>query len=86
MSVNNVNVKVPTWIKYFVADIVEISAGIFKLKGQFAKDNLKDFHGWCVKNGSFESRYFKNDNGVFITLEKDTIKMLEKAGLKHTFS
>lgn len=76
------NKDVPIWIKYFVNDIIEDTPGIFKLKGQYAKDNLREFHGWCIKNGSFESRYFKNDKGVFITIEDDVINILKNFGLK----
>lgn len=77
--------KIPLWVKYIVNDLFEVKPGTYKVKGQYAKDNLRDFHGWCVKNGSFESRYFKNETGVYITLEEDTIQKLESVGLKHSF-
>ena len=77
--------KIPLWVKYIVNDLFEVKPGTYKVNGQYAKDNLRDFHGWCVKNGSFESRYFKNETGVYITLEEDTIQKLESVGLKHSF-
>lgn len=77
--------KIPVWIKYVVAELFEVKPGMYKVKGQYAKDNLRDFHGWCVKNGSYESRYFKNETGVYITIEKDAVKRLADVGLKHSF-
>jgi hypothetical protein len=77
--------KIPTWLKYIVPELQEVKPGTFKLKGRYATDNLREFHGWCVKNGSWESRYFKNENGVFITIEEDTAKALETIGLKRIF-
>lgn len=73
--------KIPVWIKWVVKDLVETEKGIFRLKGQYAKDSLREFHGWCVKNGSYESRYFKNEKGVFITIEEDVANLLETVGL-----
>jgi uncharacterized protein CbrC (UPF0167 family) len=74
--------NIPVWIKYVVNELSETKPGVFQVKGAYAKDNLKDFHGWCVKNGSFESRYFRNESGTFITIENDTAKNLEQVGLK----
>jgi uncharacterized protein CbrC (UPF0167 family) len=74
--------NIPVWIKYVVNELSETKPGVFQVKCAYAKDNLKDFHGWCVKNGSFESRYFRNESGTFITIENDTAKNLEQVGLK----
>ena len=74
--------EIPVWIKYVVNDLVETKPGMFQIKGPYAKDNLRDFHGWCVKNGSYESRYFKNESGSFITIEEPVAKNLERIGLK----
>ena len=73
--------NIPVWIKYVVNELSETKPGVFQVKGAYAKDNLKDFHGWCVKNGSYESRYFKNEKGVFITIEEDVANLLETVGL-----
>lgn len=74
--------EIPMWVKYIVMDLVETKPGTFLVKGQYAKDNLREFHGWCVRNGSYESRYFKNEHGVHITMEKETAKKLQQVGLK----
>lgn len=74
--------KIPVWVNYVVSDLVETKPGMFKVKGLYAKDNLREFHGWCMKNGSFESRYFKNETGVYITIEEATAKELESVGLR----
>ena len=77
--------KIPLWVKYIVNELFEVKHKTYKVKSQYAKDNLREIHGWCVKNGSFESRYFKSETGVYNTLEEDNIQKLGSVGLKHSF-
>ena len=73
--------KIPLWVKYIVNDLFEVKPGTYKVKGQYAKDNLREFHGWCVKMDPLKADISKMKPGFILHSKKTPFKSLKVWGL-----